>query len=179
VSVDAWFAQPDHPLGTAILLPGRMGGMATPLLHWSAALLTQLGWSVLGVTWDEERLSREGGVAHVRCCVENAFDHAPAGRRVFVVAKSLGTLALPWAVQHGLAGPWLTPLLQDAAVVAAVQEARQRTLLVGGTSDPIGDHRRQSAQVLLCWSCPTVTTASSSPVTGVAPCSGKLRSSTG
>jgi hypothetical protein len=136
VSVDAWFAQPDHPLGTAILLPGRMGGVATPLLHWSASLLTQLGWSVLGVTWDEEQLSREGAVAHVRRCVENAFDQAPDGRPVFVVAKSLGTLALPWAVQHGLPGAWLTPLLRDAAVVAAVQEAQQRTLLVGGTSDP-------------------------------------------
>ena len=144
MSVDAWFAQPEHPLGTAILLPGRMGGMSMPLLHWSAALLTQLGWSVLGVTWDEERLSREGAVAHVRCCVENAFDQAPVGRPVLVVAKSLGTLALPWAVQHGLPGAWLTPLLQDAAVVAAVQEAQQRTLLVGGTSDP---HWRSPASV--------------------------------
>jgi hypothetical protein len=50
VSVDPWFAQPDDPLGTAILLPGRMFGMAIPVMHWPAVLLTQIGWSVLGVT---------------------------------------------------------------------------------------------------------------------------------
>ena len=46
VSVDPWFAQSDDPLGTAILLPGRMFGMATPVLHWPTVLLTQIGWSV-------------------------------------------------------------------------------------------------------------------------------------
>jgi hypothetical protein len=53
VSMERWFAQPDDVLGTAMLLPGRMLGAATPLLHWPAALLTQLGWSVLHVEWDE------------------------------------------------------------------------------------------------------------------------------
>ncbi len=134
VSVDPWFAQPDDPLGTAILLPGRMFGMATPVMHWPAVLLTQIGWSVLGVTWDEDRLSREGAL-HVRRWADTALDQAPDDQPVLVVAKSLGTLALPWAVERGLPGVWLTPLLQEAAVVTAVGEARQPTLLVGGTAD--------------------------------------------
>jgi hypothetical protein len=113
-----------------------MGGLATPLLHWPAALLTQVGWSVLGITWDENRLSREGAASHVRRGADAALDQAPADRPVLVVAKSLGTLALPWAVENRLPGAWLTPLLQDTAVVNAVQEAQQLTLLVGGTGDP-------------------------------------------
>jgi len=136
VSVQPWFAQPGQPLGTAVLLPGRMGGTSTPLMHWPAALLTQIGWSVLGVAWDENRLEREGAASEVRRCVGAALDQVPSGRPVFIVAKSLGTLALPWAVKNRLPGVWLTPLLQDAAVVAAVREARQVTLLVGGTNDP-------------------------------------------
>ena len=135
MSVDPWFAQPDHPLGTAIVLPGQMFGIATPLLHWSAALLTQLGWSVLGVTWDQDGLSREGA-SYVRRCADAALGRAPEERPVLVVAKSLGTLALPWAVEHRLPGAWLTPLLRDSAVVTAVQDAREPTLLVGGTADP-------------------------------------------
>ena len=112
-----------------------MFGIATPLLHWSATLLTQLGWSVLGVTWDQDGLSREEA-SHVRRCADAALGRAPEERPVLVVAKSLGTLALPWAVEHGLPGAWLTPLLQDSAVVTAVQDAREPTLLVGGTADP-------------------------------------------
>jgi len=135
VSVDPWFAQPDHPLGTAIRLPGRRLGIAAPLLHWPAALLTQLGWSVLGVTWDEDGLSREAA-SDVRGCADAALDRAPDDRPVLVVAKSLGTLALPWAVENGVPGAWLTPLLQDAAVLTAVKEAQHPTLLVGGTADP-------------------------------------------
>jgi len=135
VSVDPWFAQPDDPRGTAILLPGRMFGIATPVLHWPVVLLTEIGWSVLGVTWDEDGLSREGA-SHVRRCADTALNQAPDDRPVLVVAKSLGTLALPWAVENGLPGAWLTPLLREAAVVTAAEAARQPTLLVGGTADP-------------------------------------------
>lgn len=119
-----------------------MGGIATPLLHWPAALLTQIGWSVFGVRWDENRLSGEGAASQVRRCADAALNQASSNEPVLVVAKSLGTLALPWAVENRLPGVWLTPLLQDTAVVAAVQEARQPTLLVGGTNDP---HRQQPA----------------------------------
>jgi hypothetical protein len=136
VSVTPWFAQPKHVVGTAILLPGRTGGSATPVMHWPASLLTEAGWSVRGVTWDEHRIDREGAAAEVRRCSDEALNDAPAGLPVLIVAKSRGTLALPWAVENALPGVWLTPLLQDAAVVAAVAEARQLTLLVGGTDDP-------------------------------------------
>lgn len=135
MSVSPWFAQPAQALGTAILLPGRQLGVATPVLHWSATLLTQSGWSVVGVTWDEAGLDREA-VSHVRRCAEAAMGEALDDRPVLLVAKSVGTLALPWAVDNGLPGVWLTPLLQEAAVASAAAHAQQPTLLVGGTADP-------------------------------------------
>lgn len=135
MNVQPWFAQPDHVLGTAIFLPGRMSGTATPLLHWPATLLTQNGWSVFGVAWGEEGPTLPEA-AHVRNCAEAALDRAGRDRPVLVLAKSLGTLALPWAVENGLPGVWLTPLLSDVTVVMAVEEAQQPTLLVGGSADP-------------------------------------------
>ena len=135
VSIEWWFAQPDNVLGTAILLPGRMLGVATPLLHWPAALLTQCGWSVLHVEWNEDGLTH-GEASHVRQWADAALDRAANDRPVLVVAKSLGTLALPWAVENGLPGAWLTPLLRDVTVMNAVAEAQQPTLLIGGTADP-------------------------------------------
>lgn len=72
----------------------------------------------------------------MRRWADAALNQAPSGQPVLIVAKSLGTLALPWAVENRLPGVWLTPLLKDADVVAAVEEARQVTLLVGGTNDP-------------------------------------------
>lgn len=136
VSVTPWFAQPEEPLGTAILLPGRRGGAATPLLRWPASLLTELGWSVLGVSWDEARFAEADLVFEVRRCADAALARVRPTQPVFVVAKSLGTLALPWAVDNGVPGVWWTPLLQDPAVAASVRVARQAALLVGGTADP-------------------------------------------
>jgi len=135
VSIEPWFAQPDRVLGTAILLPGRMFRAATPLLHWPATLLTPYGWSALHVEWGKDGLTH-GEASHVRRCADAALDRAARDRPVLVVAKSLGTLALPWAVENGLPGVWLTPLLRDRTVMTAVEEAQQPTLLVGGTADP-------------------------------------------
>jgi hypothetical protein len=73
-----------------------MFGMATPVLRWPTVLLPQIGWSVVGVTRDEDRLSREGA-SHVGRGADSALDQAPHDQPVLVVAKSLGTLALPGA----------------------------------------------------------------------------------
>lgn len=163
MSVDPWFAQPKHPLGTAILLPGRMGGIATPLLHWPAALLTQIGWSVLGVRWDENRLSGEGAASQVRRCADAALNQASSNQPVLVVAKSLGTLALPWAVENRLPGVWLTPLLQDTAVVRPSRKRGSRRCLWVEPTTLLGNNRLRLAQVSRCWSYPTPITVLQQP----------------
>lgn len=109
--------------------------MATPLLHWAAELLTENGWSVIAASYDLDEVARDGR-AHVLRCASAALERAVVDRPVIVVAKSLGTMALPWALQNGLPGAWLTPLLKDEAVVTAARAAHRPTLLVGGTADP-------------------------------------------
>ncbi|WP_375424615.1 hypothetical protein [uncultured Friedmanniella sp.] len=133
--IEPWFAQPDSMSGTATLLPGRRGGTDTPLLHWPATLLTQAGWSVLAAVWEEDRSSLLSD-REVQSAAEAARARAAEHLPVMVVAKSLGTLAMPWAVDTGTAGVWLTPLLDEARLSTAVAGARQPTLLVGGNADP-------------------------------------------
>lgn len=41
----------------------------------------------------------------------------------------------------GLPGVWLTPLLGDASVQAALREVQRPTMLVGGTADPYWDRQ--------------------------------------
>ena len=130
-----WFAQPGTAVGTAIVLPGRMFGAGTPLLHWTSMALTQHGWSVLTASWDEGALET-GSADHVVAVAASALERASSSRPVLIVAKSLGTLALPWAAAEGLPGVWLIPLLGDASVQAAVRDVQRPTLLVGGTADP-------------------------------------------
>lgn len=135
VSAEPWLSQPLRPLGTAVLLPGRRGGVATPLMHWPASLLTQAGWSVLSVVWDEAELSAPGE-ASIRRQAHSALTLTQPDLPVLIVAKSLGTYALSWAVENELPGVWLTPLLDEPSVAEAVGRAQQPTLLVGGTADP-------------------------------------------
>lgn len=130
-----WFAQPNTASGKAIVLPGGSFGAGTPLLHWTSMALTQHGWSVRTASWDEEALEL-GPADHVIAVATSALERVPSSLPVLVVAKSLGTLALPWAVAEGLPGVWLTPLLDDASVQAAVREVQRPTILVGGTADP-------------------------------------------
>lgn len=78
-------------------------------MHWPASLLTEVGWSVLSVAWHQNRIERDGEASEVRRCADAALDQAPSGQPVLIVAKSLGTLALPWAVENRLPGVWLTP----------------------------------------------------------------------
>jgi acetyl esterase/lipase len=68
-----------------------------------------------------------------------------------VVGKSLGTHALPLAVERGLGGIWLTPLLRDQDQ-GALRRASAPTLVVGGTADPFWDHGVATELAASSWS---------------------------
>ena len=56
-----------------------------------------------------------------------------------VIAKSLGTFAAPLAAERGLRAIWITPLLNEPAVVDGLRRATSPFLLVGGSADPTWD----------------------------------------
>jgi pimeloyl-ACP methyl ester carboxylesterase len=61
------------------------------------------------------------------------------GGAPLLIGKSLGTCAAPIAAERSLPAIWLTPLLYDPIMVAALEKATAPALLVGGTADQSWD----------------------------------------
>ncbi|WP_277960030.1 hypothetical protein [Frigoribacterium faeni] len=118
----------------AVLLPGTGYGVKAPLLYWPALMLRQLGWQVEAVEWDARDLTADDSRRVVEERLQDAAE-AVGGRVDLVLAKSFGTLALPWAVEHGVAGVWLTPVLTEPVVLDALTRASSSHLAVGGGAD--------------------------------------------
>ena len=117
------------------MLPGLRYSPSAPLLHYATMLLVERGWTVRHLVWDD------GDQTTVAAAVEQArlaLDAVNAPLHL-VVAKSLGTFALPYAVERGLPGVWFTPILTDSRIAAAVRRLWAPSLLIGGTVDPSWD----------------------------------------
>jgi hypothetical protein len=102
------------------------------MLHWPARLLASAGWRLAVVSWSPET---EGGADPV-AFVERALQQA-AGDDLpdVLLTKSLGSLAAPWAAEHDVPGIWLTPLLTEERVLAALRTMDDRSIAVGGSAD--------------------------------------------
>jgi hypothetical protein len=125
---------------TAILVPG--GGAYTTrgtLFDLADAAFAARNATVERISWEVPRgLLRVGPEPFVRVHVAAALTRltapAPAGSTV-VVAKSLGSYAAALAAEHHFPAIWLTPVLTDDAVVAAITANSAPALLIGGTAD--------------------------------------------
>lgn len=110
-------------------------------------LLLDRGWTVREVWWvDGDKTDPDAASAQTT----RELDAVSVGLHL-VVAKSLGTLALPLAVERTLPGVWLTPILTEASIATAVRNLSAPSLLVGGTKDRLWDAEvaRQSAADVL------------------------------
>jgi hypothetical protein len=109
-----------------------LGG--TPSCYYAASALNQYGWRVVQV-WDEY----PGGdrVAWPTSRAEAALDYAGSAR--ILAGKSAGTLAAAVAAERGLAGVWLTPVLNERVCTDGLRVRSAPALLVGGTEDPVWD----------------------------------------
>jgi len=126
---------PGDPSRVATILPGRAYTPRFPLLRYCVMLLVDRGWSVREVCWEHgERATPEEAARESA----RALDQVSA-RRHLVVAKSLGGCALPHAVERGLPGVWLTPVLTSPEVAEAVARLTAPSLVVGGTADALWD----------------------------------------
>ena len=128
------------PARVATILPGSGYTAMGPLLWYARAALSDQGWTVRTLewttkpTWDEARNAYEELLDGIDAPDEDALH--------IVVAKSLGTLAMPLAVRLGLPGVWLTPVLtsEDAPDVRETAgELDEDHLLIGGTADHLWD----------------------------------------
>jgi hypothetical protein len=114
----------------AIALPGALlGGM--PAIYYALEPLLADGWRVVLAWWDYE--DEPDPWPWVAERTQAAIDYA--GAADLIVGKSLGSLAAPFDVP----AVWLTPLLTDEDVVAALEARTSPSLFVGGTADPMWD----------------------------------------
>jgi hypothetical protein len=125
------------PERTAIVLPGAMlAGM--PVNAFAIEGLGSVGWRAI-LVWDEFLDRSQDPMEWVRARVDAAVEYASDATRFIVVGKSLSTRAAGVAAERGWPAVWLTPLLNDADVVAMIRGRTARALLIGGTADPIWD----------------------------------------
>jgi hypothetical protein len=115
-----------------LLLAGAGYGQQAPLLWWSRDIATAAGCEVAAPSWIVDAAADAAPTAFVEAAVESAL----GGRTPdLVVAKSFGCFALPWAVRNAVPGVWLTPVLTNDAVAAALRAAPSTHVAIGGTDD--------------------------------------------
>jgi len=140
VSGYALHATDGDPARVATILPGSGYTAMGPLLWFARAALCDQGWTVRVLEWTAKPTFDSARLAYAR--VLDGADAPDEGLPHLVVAKSLGTLAMPLAARLGLPGVWLTPLLtsEDAPEMrSAVAHLGGDHLLVGGSADPHWD----------------------------------------
>jgi pimeloyl-ACP methyl ester carboxylesterase len=152
----------------AVVFPGavragnRLGGSpARPDLHYTRAVLQAEGLAVLEVWWDADSAPPDDTWSWVDAHVSAALAFASNEHRLgFLVGRSFGTWALARAVSGEHETPavptiWISPLLHDEPVLAALEGLRAPALVVGGRADHLFDIaaaeklRAAGAQVVL------------------------------
>lgn len=123
------------PVGRCVVLPGRNYTPDGPMLFFAAQTAMNRGWDVRQVWWEVPRFGSDADeVAWVCGQLEAALDGYEG--RVLIVAKSLGTLAAPFAAAHGYKAAWLTPLLTEPDVAEVLLSYPAEQFVVIGSSDP-------------------------------------------
>ncbi len=127
----------------AVLLPGANYPVEAPLLFWVAEMLVDSGWHVQAVRWSLDDAARSEPYEYTTGAVQQAIADAPETETTLIVAKSFGTLCIPWADKANIPGLWLTPILTDEKVRATLDVTSRRDLLIGGSEDDLWDGGRR------------------------------------
>lgn len=117
---------------TALLCPGRNFGPYAPLLYLARFAARARDAETVALEWEPDAFAGHHGVVKQ---VTGALDGIAATASPLLVGKSLGSHAAAVAAERDLPAIWLTPLLYDPDVVAALRRATAPFLLVGGTAD--------------------------------------------
>lgn len=146
--VAPWSSAPDpaHVIGRALVLPGAGYTVDHPALFWACQVLTQVGWRVTTMRWCADQITASERRAFVEAGANFIDAESGDSPRTLVLAKSLGTYAVAWASTRGYPAIWLTPVMTDEFVTAALRSYAAPSLLVGGTSDPLWSRPNSSPE---------------------------------
>jgi pimeloyl-ACP methyl ester carboxylesterase len=117
----------------AVLLPGQFYPTRAPALWFAREAAMSRGWSALEVLGEPGE--HDDPLGWERECAEQALE-AAGQAQVLLIGKSLASLLARETAERELAAVWLTPLLNEAAVIDGLARTRRPTLLVGGDADP-------------------------------------------
>jgi hypothetical protein len=128
----------------AIILPGAGYTTQAPLLHFCTGLFYSKGYDVLHLNYSFNReeqaaLSGEGLAEAIRLVIDDALK-SKGYEQYFIVAKSIGTMALPYLLKdqsfQDAKAVWMTPLLQKEFVLSSMAAGSHKGLCIIGDQDP-------------------------------------------
>lgn len=126
-----------------IVLPGAGYTTQAPLLHFTTGLFYTKGFDVLHINYTFSReemsvLSERDFTRDVQLAIDNAIKNKKYSN-YYVVAKSIGTIALSYLLNHTMLKDakviWLTPLLQRDDVFNAMVNSDNKGLCMIGDKD--------------------------------------------
>ncbi len=135
--------QNDETNSLVIILPGAGYTTQAPLLHFTTGAFYSKGFDVLHINYrfsrEEMSALKESDFARD---VQLAIDNATKNKKYsnyYVVAKSIGTIALSYLLDHSMPKDakvvWLTPLLQRDDVFNAMVNSENKGLCMIGDKD--------------------------------------------
>jgi hypothetical protein len=119
----------------AVVLPGGKTGPRAPLLLAASAVAERRSARVHRHEWATKLPMPWGPHIEAWACGEVRPVLDAAAGRPLLIGKSLGSAAAAVAAERGLPAVWLTPLLTEGWVVAALERSAAPFLLIGGTAD--------------------------------------------
>ena len=135
--------QKEQSKNLVIVLPGAGYTTQAPLLHFTTGLFYTNGFDVLHINYSFNReemaaLSEEDFTKNVQRAIDNAIKNKEY-RNYYIVAKSIGTIALSYLQQNTTFDNakliWLTPLLQRDDVFNAMFSSNKKGLCLIGDKD--------------------------------------------
>ena len=123
--------RPEAP-DRVVLLPGARYPTQAPLLWFAREIALAQGAGVLEVL--DEMPSEGDPFAWARDRADRALDFTPATRGL-VIGKSLASAATGLVADRSLPALWLTPMLNQRAVLDGLSRDSAPTMLIGGTLD--------------------------------------------
>lgn len=135
--------QKEETNNLVIILPGAGYTIQAPLLRFTTGIFYNKGFDVLHInyTFNRQELSVLSEEDFTRD-VQLVFDHATKNKKYsnyYIVAKSIGTVALSYLLNHTMFKEakvvWLTPLLQRDDVFHALVNSNHKGLCIIGDKD--------------------------------------------
>ncbi|MFP9129001.1 alpha/beta hydrolase [Niallia sp. Man26] len=126
-----------------IILPGAGYTTQAPLLHFTTSLFYTKGFDVLHINYSFSKqelsyLSEKYFTIEIQRTIDKAIENKKY-KNIFVVAKSIGTIALSYLLHNKMLKDaktiWLTPLLQRDDVFKAMVTSENKGLCIIGDKD--------------------------------------------